>query len=183
MLDMMSNRSLFKYPPVAKLLRADQALHNILVYGKTSLFESGEMMLIHNNDTWVHHMHFEAYNRGHFTDSHFPSYGTDAARGILVSRWNLYPTILHQYDRDPLLTNLFDRTLDAWVEAAKVPEMVWCGTGVPKSRSRPETNWDARNCGWQELGADADYIWMTGGADQPHDFHRVPRQSVVIHGA
>jgi hypothetical protein len=181
MLDMMSNRSLFKYPPVAKLLRADQALHNIVVYGKESLFDSGELMLIHNNDTWVHHMHFEAYNRGHFTDSPFPSYGTDAARGTLVSRWNVYPTILHQYDRDPLLTKLFDRTLEAWVEAAKAPGTVWFGTGVPKSRGRPFT--DDRICGWQELGVDADYIWMTDGVDQPHDFRSVPRQSVGVHRA
>ncbi len=177
MLSMMSGGGRFKYPPAAKLLRTDQALHNILVHTNPDLFEAGQLILIHNNDTWTYHMHFEVYNRGHFQDSYYPGYGSDATRGVVVSRWNLYPAILHQYDRDPLMTKMFDRTLDQWVEAAKVPGNAWLGTGVPQSGSTaPEDSAGPRNHGWQILGANEDYAWM----DRDHKFHRVQQQSIVV---
>jgi hypothetical protein len=122
-------------------------------------------------------MHFEAYNRGQFQDSHYPGYGSDAIHGVVVSRWNLYPAVLHQYDRDLSMTAMIDRTLDQWVEAAKVPGNSWLGIRLPKSGAvAPEYIAHPRNCGWQMLGADEDYAWM----DSEHNFHRLPRSTIVV---
>ena len=170
MLDMMSGASGFKYPPVAKLLRTDQALHNVLVYVNKSLFDAGHRVLALNNESWVYHMHYEVLNVGQFRDSLYAGYATSATHGFVINRWGLFPAIVHQYDRDPKITEMIDRTLAKWAETAKVPGMVWLG---PEHLSSEE-----RSCGWQRLGADEDYAWMEHG-DQ-RSFHRVPRRSVVV---
>ncbi len=87
-----------------------------------------------------------------------------------MSRWDMYPTILHQYDRDTSLTEMFDRTLENWVAEAKKPGNVWLGAGVPKYGDSLPVR------GWQMLGAGEDYAWM----DRRHSFNRVPRQAIAV---
>jgi hypothetical protein len=73
---------------------------------------------------------------------------------------------------------MFDRALEQWVEAAKVPGNVWLGTGVPQSGSTaPELHADPSNFGWHVLGEH--YAWM----DRWHSFRRVKKSDVRISSA